>query len=100
MRIASCPHCGKREPVLIGMTVKCPRCGNTTQLLAASDFLKKAEALWPGVEVTLRRGRAARRLKEHDEFLKKRGDYDIITATLDENWTNDDSEFVDGHSEI
>jgi hypothetical protein len=100
MRIASCPHCGKREPVLIGMTVKCPRCGNTTQLQAASDFLKKAEALWPGVEVTLRSGRAARRIKEHDEFLKKRGDYDIITATLDENWTNDDNELVDGDSEI
>ena len=89
MRIASCPHCGKQEPAFDGRTVKCPRCGNTTQLLAASDFLKRASALWPNVEVTLRRGRVARVIKEHDEYLKKRGDYDIITATLDENWVDD-----------
>jgi hypothetical protein len=62
-----------------------------TQLLAAADFLKKAEALWPGIEVTLRSGRAARRIKEHDEYLKKRGDYDIITTTLDENWDGVDA---------
>jgi hypothetical protein len=37
-----------------------------TQLLRASDFLKKADALWPGVEVTLRSGRVARVIKEHD----------------------------------
>jgi hypothetical protein len=66
--------------------VKCPRCGNTTQLFAASAFLEKANALWPNAEVTLRSGRVARVIKEHDEYLKKRGDYDIITATLDENW--------------
>jgi hypothetical protein len=56
-----------------------------TQLLAASDFLAKAESLWPGIEVTLRRSRAARAIEQHDEFLKKRGDYAIITATLNEN---------------
>jgi hypothetical protein len=60
-----------------------------TQLLKASDFLKKAEALWPRAEVTLRSGRVARVIKEHDGYLKKRGWYDIITATLDENWKDD-----------
>ena len=56
-----------------------------TQILAASDFLTKANALWPDAEVTLRSGRVARVLKEHDEYLKKRGWYDIITETADEN---------------
>ena len=85
MRIASCPHCGRREPAFDGKTVTCPRCRNVTQILAASDFLTKANALWPDAEVTLRSGRVARVLKEHDEYLKKRGWYDIITETADEN---------------
>jgi hypothetical protein len=38
-----------------------------TQILAAADFLAKAEALWPGAEATLRSGRVARVIKEHDE---------------------------------
>jgi hypothetical protein len=62
-----------------------------TQLLAAADFLKKAEALWPGVEVTLRRARVAKAIEQHDACLRRRGDYDIITATLDEN-TADNAE--------
>ena len=86
MHIVSCPHCGLQGPPIRASAVTCPRCRNVTQLLAASDFLAKAEALWgPGIEVTLRGGRAARRIREHDEYLKRRGDYDIITATLDEN---------------
>ena len=91
MRIASCPHCGMREPVFNtkNMKVTCPRCRNVTQLPAATDFLKKAEALWQGVEVTLRNQKARMRIEQHDGYLKKRGDYDIITATLDENWTDD-----------
>jgi hypothetical protein len=28
-------------------------------------------------------------IEQHDEWLKDRGWYDIITATLDENWTDD-----------
>ena len=94
MHLASCPHCGKQEPAFDGKTVTCQRCGNIPQVLAASDFLKKVEALWPGAEVTLRSVRVARVIKEHDEYLKERGDYAIITATLDENWQdveNDDS---------
>ena len=89
MRMASCPHCGRQEPAFDGKTVTCPRCRNVTQILAAADFLTKAEALWPGVEVTLRSGRVDRVIKEHDEYLKKRGWYDTITATLDENWVDD-----------
>ena len=85
MRIVSCPHCGLQGPPIRASAVTCPRCRNVTQLLSAADFVAKAEALWPGVEVTLRGGRAARRIREHDEYLKRRGDYDIITATLDEN---------------
>jgi hypothetical protein len=86
MHLVSCPHCGKQQPAFDGKTATCSRCDNTTQLLKASDFLTKCEALWPGVEVTLRNGRVAKVIKRHDEYLKKRGDYDIITATLDENW--------------
>ena len=89
MRIASCPHCGKRKPAFDGKTVTCPRCRNVTQLITASDFMRKANALWPGVEVTLRSKRVASLIGQHDEYLKKRGWYDIITATLDENWAAD-----------
>jgi len=55
-------------------TVTCRRCGNVTQLLKASDFLTKAGALWPRVEVTLRSGRVARVIKEHDEYLSDNRD--------------------------
>jgi hypothetical protein len=47
-----------------------------------------------GAEATLRSARVARVIKEHDEYLKKRGWYDAITATLDENWVDG------GHTEI
>jgi hypothetical protein len=62
-----------------------------TQLLAASDFIARAEALWgPGIEVTLRaKARITKIIEKHDAYLKKRGDYDI-TATLDGNWDGDD----------
>jgi hypothetical protein len=40
--------------------------------------------------VTPRSGRVARVMKKHDEYLKKRGWYDLITATFDENWIDDD----------
>jgi hypothetical protein len=87
--MASCPHCGKQEPAFDGKTATCQRCGNVTQLLMCQDFLQKIEALWPGAEVTLRSARLARVIKEHDEYLKKRGWYDLITATLDKNWVDD-----------
>ena|SRR5215472_11485251 len=95
MHLASCPHCGRQEPAFDGKTVTCQRCGNVTQLLTCQDFLTKAEALWPNAEVTLRSGRVARVVKEHDEYLKKRGWYDLITATLDENWVADGSDEFD-----
>jgi hypothetical protein len=63
-----------------------------TQLSATADFLNKAEALWPGVEVTLRaRARITKVIEQHDSYLKKGGWYDIITATLDENWDGADA---------
>jgi hypothetical protein len=74
-----------------------------TQLLAAADFIAKAEALWPGIEVTLRTPRALKAIKAHDEYLKKRGDYDIITASLDENAADNAEEGEvtdDGDTEI
>jgi hypothetical protein len=99
MRIVSCPHCGMREPTLHreSMKVTCPRCRNVTQILAASDFLRRAEALWPGAEVTLRSGRVAKVIEKHDEYLKKRGDYDIITNTLDESWQGEDRDTDDNN---
>ena len=96
MHMASCPHCGKQEPGFDGETVTCQGCGNVTQLLTCQDFLQKAEALWPDAEVTLRSARVARVIKEHDEYLKKRGDYDIITATLDQNWVGEGKEVEGG----
>jgi hypothetical protein len=91
MRIASCPHCGMRKPAFNkeSMKVTCPRCRSVTQVLTAAAFLRRAEALWPDAEVTLRSGRVARVIEKHDRYLKGRGDYDIITATLDENWQGD-----------
>jgi hypothetical protein len=56
-----------------------------TQVLKASDFLAKCEALWPGAEVTLRSGRVARVINEYDAYLKKRG----VTATPGENREED-----------
>jgi hypothetical protein len=98
--MASCPHCGKQEPAFDGQTVTCQRCGNITQIVAASDFLKKAETLWPNAcEATLRSGRVAKLIEKYDEYLKKRGDYDIIAATLDENWI-DDEPLDDGDTEV
>jgi hypothetical protein len=87
--MASCPHCGKQEPAFDGQKVTCQRCGNITQVLVAQDFLTKAHAMWPGAEVTLRSGRVAKLIERHDEYLKKRGDYDIITETLYESWMDD-----------
>jgi hypothetical protein len=93
--MVSCPHCGKQDQAFDGKTVTCPRCGNVTQVLTCQDFLTRAEQLWPGIAVTLRSGRVARVIKEHDAYLKRRGDYDIITATLDENWVADGSDEFD-----
>ena len=66
----------------------------STQLTTSSAFLERADGLWPGIEVTLRSKRVAELIEQHDEYLKKRGWYDAITATLDENWIDD---AVDGY---
>jgi uncharacterized Zn finger protein (UPF0148 family) len=96
MRMASCPRCGKPQPAFDGRTVECQGCQQTTQLTTTSVLLEKANALWPDVEVTLRSKRVADLIDQHNEWLKKRGWYDIITATLDENWI-DESDAVDGY---
>jgi hypothetical protein len=36
----------------------------------------------------------AQLIQQHDEYLKERGDYDIITATLDRNWNGEDDGFI------
>ena len=88
MRIASCLHCGKPRPSFDGRTASCQRCRKTTQVSTASAFLARVDAMWPEAEVTLRaRKRVLSLIEQHDEYLRARGDYDIITATLDENWT-------------
>ena len=89
MRLASCPRCGKPRPVFDGKTVSCQRCRQATQLSTATPFQEKANALWPDAEVTLRSKRVLSLIEQHEEWLKDRGWYDIITATLDENWIND-----------
>ena len=92
MRMASCPRCGKPQPAFDGRMVECQRCKCTTQLTTSSVFLEKANALWPNAEVTIRAKRIASLIEQHNEYLKRRGWYDIITATFDENWI----EAVDG----
>jgi hypothetical protein len=87
--MASCPICGKPRPAFDGRTVECQRCKQVTQLTTSSVFLEKAEALWPGIEVTPRSKRVASHIGKQDEYLKKRGWYDVITATLDDNWLDD-----------
>jgi hypothetical protein len=94
MRIASCPRCGKPRPVFDGRTVSCQRCRQTIQLATASAFLEKANALWPDAEVTLRSKRVLNLIEQHDEWLKDRGWYDIITAMLDQNWTGEDDGYI------
>jgi hypothetical protein len=42
------------------------------------------------MEVTLRSKRVLSLSEKHDEWLKDRGWYDIITRTLDENWKGED----------
>jgi hypothetical protein len=81
----------KPHPVFDGHTATCQRCRQTTQLTKSQSFLEKANALWPAAEVTLRASkRVLSLIEQHDEYLKARGDYDIITATLDENWTGEE----------
>ena len=94
MRIASCPHCGKPRPAFDGRTVSCQRCRTPTQIAIASAFLARVDALWPNAEAVLRSKRVANLIEQHDEYLKERGDYEIITSTLSENWTKEHD--VDG----
>jgi hypothetical protein len=94
MRIASCPRCGKPRPAFDGKTVSCQRCRQVTQLSTATAFLEKANALWPDMEVTLRSKRVLSLIERHDEWLKDRRWYDIITAMLDENWTSEDDGYI------
>ena len=51
-----------------------------------------------GSSVTLRSGRVAKVTEKHDEYLKKRVWYDIITTTLDENWVADGNDEFDSES--
>jgi hypothetical protein len=53
-----------------------------------TKFLDAVEAQWPG---------STPLIAQHDEWLKKKWTdgrtwYDIITDTLDENWTGDDAD--------
>ena len=52
-----------------------------------TQFLDAVEAQWPGST------RIARLIARHDEWLKKKRWYDIISGALDENWRDDD-EFI------
>jgi hypothetical protein len=64
------------------------------QLSTATPFLEKANALWPDMEVTLRSKRVLSLIEQHDEWLKDRGWYDIITVALEENWNGEDDGFI------
>ena len=63
------------------------------ELNSLTRFLNAVEDQWPG-STTI-----ACLIARHDEWLrKKRTDgkswYDIITDTVDENWQDDDAEFI------
>jgi hypothetical protein len=78
---------------------KCAWCGIRKGKLTETEIktlesYEKANALWPGIDVTLRSKRVAELIKQHDQYLRKCGWYDVITATLDENWMDD---AVDGY---
>ena len=96
MRVANCPRCGKPRPAfdVRSATVSCQRCRQTTQLTKSSELLKRVDELWPEAEITLRSKRAAELIQQHDAYLKERGDYNIITATLDGNWNCEDDGFI------
>src|SRR5215831_13073215 len=94
MRLFSCPRCGKPRPAFDGKTVSCQRCRQATQLSTATEFLEKANALWPDAEVILRSKRVVSLIEQQDEWLKDCGWYDIITRTLDENWQNEDDRYI------
>ena len=94
MRLASCPRCGKPGPAFDGKTVSCQQCRQAIQLSTATPFLEKANALWPDMEVTLRSKRVLSLIEQHDEWLKDRGWYDIITVALEENWNGEDDGFI------
>ena len=92
MRLASCPRCGKPRPKFDAIaSFRVQRCGQVTQLTRASAFWKRRTPCGRRAEVTLRtRKRVLSLIEQHDEYLKARGDDDIITATLDENWTGEE----------
>jgi hypothetical protein len=103
MRMASCPRCGKPRPAFDGKTVSCQRCRQPTQLsTATTTFLEGTNALWPGIEVTLRSKKVTNLIAQHDAYLKRRGWCDIIAATLDENYkgVECDGYLDDGHTEV
>jgi hypothetical protein len=100
MRFASCPRCGEPRPAFDGHVVKCQRCRQTTPVARAAGFLRKVEELWPGeTEVFFRPRRIKKLIEDHDEYLKKRGDYDITTATLDENFAASAEETIEYDAE-
>jgi hypothetical protein len=88
-----CPRCGKQNPVFDGKMAKCQRCRQKIELsIVTTNFLEKTKALWGArAEVTLRNSKKITNLiEQHDEYLKSRGDYDIISSTLlGEDWQDD-----------
>jgi len=94
MHLTSCPRCGNPRPAFDGKTASCQRCCQVTQLSAAAPLLERANALWPDAEVTLRSKRVLSLIEQHDEWLKDRGWYDIITRTLCDNWKGEDDGYI------
>ena len=88
-------------PTLREATARLRRTNRLVSAVSAYDtanntaaFLEKANALWPGAEVTLRSKRALSLIEQHDEWLRECGWYEIITAMLDENWPGEDDGYL------
>jgi hypothetical protein len=101
LRIVNCPSCKRVNCTSFdGRIVACRACRQTAELSPATvTFLQRAKELWPGADVVLRQtGRMRNLLERHDAHLRRRGDYDIITATLDENYETGAEGTTDGRS--
>jgi hypothetical protein len=86
MRIVNCPSCKRVNCTSFdGRIVACRACRQRAELSPATvTFLQRAKELWPGTEVVLRQAqRMQEKIKERDEYLKRRGDFDIITAAIE-----------------
>ncbi len=87
--LIACPKCGSDRTNLDVEMLRCAQCRRPTPLSqAAVAFLGRVRGIWPEATVLLKSQRAARLIKEHDDWLKEQQTaqgtswFDIIRSTL------------------